>query len=89
MLLPRLPLIARSKRTLLPSTVTIFVVLFGSIGSYLLFNSSAATPSVTVDFANQTNKSHPIPTDFFGVGGIGMNAVITPAGPYLPQAGFG
>lgn len=47
-----------------------------------------ASFDVIADFGNRINTSYPIPVNFLGVGGLGMNGVLPQMDNYLPLANF-
>lgn len=69
--------------------LAVFLALsFVILHSGTLQSSRAATssPAVTVDFGSRQNTAHPIPSNLFGVAGIGIGVVLNHDGAAVSQA---
>ena len=50
--------------------------------------SASGSTDVMVDFGSRQNKAYPIPSQFLGVGGIGLGTAVNHDGSAVPQANF-
>ena len=49
-------------------------------------NATSVTGDIAVDFGSRQNTSHPISQTFLGIGGLGLNKVMSAVPQYISQA---
>src|SRR6266581_9214523 len=70
------------------SRIPLFQGKAASSGQAYLYSGSSGSTGVMVDFGSRQNKAYPIPSQFLGVGGIGLGTAVNNDGSAVPQANF-